>query len=82
MGKAIGNNLHTCCVFLDFSKAFDNVNHQLCVNHEILLSKLEAYGKRDSFKLVLPQPFKRYVELNGIEPPKQTISCSIPQGIS
>ena len=36
--KAIDNNLYTCGIFLDFSKAFDTVNHA------ILLSKLEAYG--------------------------------------
>ena len=25
--KSIDNNMHTCGVFLDFSKAFDTVNH-------------------------------------------------------
>lgn len=36
--KAIDNNLYTCGIFLDFSKAFDTVNHS------ILLQKLESYG--------------------------------------
>ena len=38
--KAIDNHLSTCGVFLDFSKAFD------IVNHKILLGKLDAFGIR------------------------------------
>ena len=38
--KAIEYNLYTCGVFLDFSKAFDTVNHM------IMLRKLEACGIR------------------------------------
>ena len=38
--KSIDENLYTCGVFIDFSKAFDTVNHN------ILLNKLEAYAIR------------------------------------
>ena len=46
--KAIDNNLYTCGVLLDFSKAFDTVNHK------ILLGKLDAY----TFELVLKLSFE------------------------
>ena len=45
--KAIDNNLYTCGIFLDFSKAFDTVNHS------ILLQKLKIIrNKRGTAGLV------------------------------
>ena len=38
--NSIEKNQLSCCIFLDFAKAFDTVNH------EILLTKLEHYGIR------------------------------------
>lgn len=37
----INNNELTCCVFLDYSKAFDSVSHKL------LIEKLASYGFED-----------------------------------
>ena len=75
--RAIDNNLYTCGVFLDLSKAFDTVNHA------ILLKKLEKYGIRG-----LPLKWfhdyldnrKQYVSLGNVESQLQAITCGIPQG--
>ena len=64
-------------LFLDFSKAFD------CVNHDILIKKLFHYGIRgnclDWFRNYLLSR-KQYVIYKGINSSKQSISCGVPQG--
>ena len=76
--KAIDNNLCTCGIFLDFSKAFDTVNH------EILLKKLESYGVRGLplrfFKMVYLRNRKQYTAIGDIKSPMQTMTRGIPQG--
>ena len=62
---------------LDFSKAFDTVNH------EILLTKLEFYGIRgivkDLFTAYLSNS-KQFVSLGNTQSGKVNISCGVPQG--
>lgn len=64
-------------VFCDLSKAFD------CVNHDILLSKLECYGFRgavwDWFKSYLSGRRQRVV-LSGVYSGSLPIDCGVPQG--
>ena len=74
---SIDNNLITCGVFLDFSKAFDTVNH------EILLRKLHKYGVRgkalDWFTSYLTKR-TQYVKLGNVESESLQIVCGVPQG--
>ena len=64
-------------LFLDFSKAFDTVDH------DILFSKLSAYGVNgtslDWFKSYLFQR-KQFVEYNGAKSDMDVIRCGVPQG--
>ena len=67
----------TCAVFLDFSKAFDAINHQT------LLDKLYKYGIRG-----LPHAWfssyitnrKQFVKVGNTESSLKTIMCGVPQG--
>jgi hypothetical protein len=64
-------------IFLDFSKAFDTVNH------EILLSKLSKYGIRGTANLWVQSYLKdrqQYCYLNGHKSKKLFIKCGVPQG--
>ena len=49
--RAIGNGLQSVSVFLDLRKAFD------VIKHEVLLTKLESYGVKES----KPQWFNSYL---------------------
>ena len=64
-------------IFLDLKKAFDMVDHQ------ILLSKLQAYGIRGLtlkwFTSYLEQR-KQICMLNNFKSDTETICCGVPQG--
>ena len=64
-------------VFLDFSKAFDTVDH------DILLFKLSHYGIRDNallwFKSYLSNR-NQFVTYDGVRSSLKTIKCGVPQG--
>ena len=71
------NGLITGGIFLDLSKAFDTVNH------EILLRKLSHYGIRGIsnhwFKSSLSNR-TQFVKYNSVESSTISVSCGVPQG--
>ena len=77
LAKSMENGDYVVGVFLDFSKAFD------MVDHKILLSKLYHYGIRDValkwFQSYLENR-QQYVTYNGETSNMQKIQCGVPQG--
>ena len=64
-------------IFLDFSKAFDTVNH------DILFDKLDHYGIRGvALEWIRDYLYNReqFVSYNGIESKKVIMTCGVPQG--
>ena len=77
ISNALENGEYVLGLFLDFSKAFDTVNHS------ILYQKLEFYGIRgsslDLFKSYLSQRVQ-FVEYADSKSDEQEIVCGVPQG--
>ena len=75
--KSIENGDHVVCVYLDFSKAFDTVNHT------ILLIKLHHHGIRRQalnwFKSYLENK-KQFVTYNIVRSTLKNMPCGVPQG--
>ena len=75
--KSLDNGDCVIGVFLDFSKAFDTVDHA------ILLQKLELYGIRGSalswFQSYLKNR-KQFVSYNGATSSLKLVKCGVPQG--
>jgi len=74
---SLENKQHTLSVFLDLSKAFDTIDHN------ILLGKLSWYGVRgkalDWFRSYLENR-QQYVEYCHTESSILTVPCGVPQG--
>ena len=75
--RNLDDKKHTVSIFLDLSKGFD------CVNHNILLKKLYHYGIRgpshDFFKSYLTDR-QQTTSVNGILSNWLTVLCGVPQG--
>ena len=73
----INNNYYTLALFIDFSKAFD------CINHQILISKLTHHGIR-GLPLQLLESYlmnrSQYVTINNINSKTSLITSGVPQG--
>ena len=75
--RAIEEGAYSCGIFLDLSKAFDSVNHN------ILIEKLQHYGVRDleiKWFLSYLENRKQYVSFGCSNSELLPISCGVPQG--
>ena len=73
----LDNKMHTVGIFLDLSKAFDTLNH------DILINKLNSYGIRglaNSWIQDYLSERKQYVVYNGESSSYSSILCGVPQG--
>ena len=74
---ALNDGKYMLGMFLDFSKAFDTVNH------EILCDKLECYGIRGValqwFQSYLSNR-SQYVMFDGAQSSVESVTCGVPQG--
>ena len=74
---AILETIDTCGIFLDFSKAFDTINHR------ILLDKMYKYGVRGNplkwFSSYITGRYQ-FVKIGDVKSSPKLITCGVPQG--
>ena len=77
LSTALDDGEYVLGLFLDFSKAFDTVNH------DILFAKLEHYGIRGVALDILRSYLSdrhQFVVYNDVKSDNQKITCGVPQG--
>ena len=77
MHSNMDNRKYLCGIFIDLKKAFDTVNHQ------ILLTKLEQYGKggvKNSWFRSYLSDRRQSIEIDKYISETETIVCRVPQG--
>ena len=77
VSEAIDKNDYCDGIFIDLSKAFDTINH------DIRLQKLDAYGIRGIPNLLIKNYLlnrKQYVEYRNYKSSMNAITCGVPQG--
>ena len=74
--SSLDKKMYTCGVFIDLEKAFDTVNHK------ILLSKWNHYGRGTANTWFFSYLSSRYqsVMLNGVTSSRKVVTCGVPQG--
>jgi hypothetical protein len=75
--KALDNNHHVGCILMDLSKAFD------CLNHKLLLAKLQAYGVSPEACLFLNSYLsnrKQRVKIQNHYSSWKDLKIGVPQG--
>ena len=73
----LNNHKYTISIFMDLSKAFD------VINHEILKNKLDHYGFRGNFLNFLLNFIKDrtyFVHVNGLNSDMKMLNIGVPQG--
>ena len=77
VSEAIDKNEYSVGIFIDLSKAFDTLDHN------ILLNKLNVYGFRGTANLIIKSYLsnrQQYVLYNNCQSSFKSISCGVPQG--